>query len=106
MSGPRALSRYCRGLSCCAIVTFALNLAQAQPSTGSGPQITKIDPPNWWIGMPQPMLMFTGEHLEHARVSTNSRGIRIRRTMQGRSGHYLFAWLDIDKSVAPGHVPL
>jgi len=52
------------------------------------------------------MLMFTGEHLEHARVSTNSRGIRIRRTMQGRNGHYLFAWLDIDKSVAPGHVPL
>jgi glycosidase len=52
------------------------------------------------------MLMFTGKNLEHAGVSTSVQGIRIRRTMQGRNGHYLFAWLDIEKSAVPGNLPL
>src|SRR5215467_3839141 len=106
MSNPRALFRYRRWLRCWAIVVFALSLAGGEPTTGRAPRITRIDPPNWWIGMPQPMLMFTGENLEHARVSTRAPGIRIRRTMQGRNGHYLLAWLEIDKSAAPGDIPL
>jgi glycosidase len=52
------------------------------------------------------MLMFTGENLEHATVSTNSKGVIVRRTMNGRNRHHLFAWLEIDKSKAPGYIPL
>ena len=88
------------------MVVIAVCLAAAEPATGPGPQITRVDPPNWWIGMPQPMLMFTGQNLEHSRVSTSARGVRIRRTLQGRNGHYLFVWLDIEKSTAPGDIPL
>ena len=70
------------------------------------PKITKIEPPNWWIGLPSPMILFTGQNLEHARVSVAAPGIRIRRTQPGRNGHYLFAWLDISKNAAPGQIPL
>lgn len=72
----------------------------------AAPKIAKVEPPNWWIGLPNPMVMFTGENLEHARVSTAAPGIRIRRTSPGRNGHYLFAWLDIGKAAVPGPVTL
>ena len=87
------------------VLAFALS-ASAQQATGAGPVVTKIDPPNWWIGLPNPMLMVTGENLEQARVSIGTPGIRILRTMPGGNGHYLFLWLDVSKRASPGRVAL
>lgn len=70
------------------------------------PKITKIDPPNWWIGLSNPMLLLTGENLEHAKVSSSIPSIRVSRTMDGRNGHYLFVWLDISKTAPPGKLNL
>src|SRR5215470_5929288 len=70
------------------------------------PKISRIEPPNWWIGLPNPMIMFTGENLENAQLSIAARGVHVRRTQSGRNGHYLFAWLDIDKKASPGQVSL
>jgi glycosidase len=86
---------------CCA---FLLVLAFSAGSAGQAPQITKIEPPNWWIGLPNPMIMLTGENLSQARVSTLAPGIHIRRTMSGRNGHYLFLWTEIGKHASPGNV--
>src|SRR5215471_17533310 len=66
------------------------------------PKISRIEPPNWWIGLPNPMIMFTGENLENAQVSIAARGVHIRRTQPGRNGHYLFAWLETDCRVEAG----
>jgi glycosidase len=93
------LGRYYAAL----LLAIALS-ASAQQLTG--PRISKIDPPNWWIGLSNPMLLMTGENLEQAKVSTPTPGIRVRRTMQGRNGHYLFVWLDISKTAASGKVTL
>ncbi len=87
------------------VLAFVLS-AGAQKTAAAGPAITKIEPPNWWIGLPNPMLMLTGENLDHATVSTAAPGIRIRRTMQGRNGHYLFVWLDIKRDASAGNVSL
>lgn len=88
-------------------IGFALVLTlSAAAQQASEPKITKVEPPSWWIGLPNPMIMFTGENLEHARVSTSRPGIRIRRIQPGLNGHYLFAWLEISKSTSPGQVPL
>ena len=88
-------------------IGFALVLTlSAAAQQASGPKITKVEPPNWWIGLPNPMIMFTGKNLEHARVSTSRPGIRIRSSQAGRNGHYLFAWLEISKSASFGQVPL
>jgi glycosidase len=80
--------------------------ASAQQIAGAGPTIMKIEPPNWWIGLPNPMVMLTGENLDQARVSTRIPGIRIVRTINSQNGHYLFVWLDISKASAPSTVDL
>lgn len=86
---------------CC---TFLLVLGLSAWSVAQAPKITKIEPPNWWIGLPNPMILLTGENLDQARVSTVAPGIRIRRTMKGRNGHYLFIWADISSHASPGAV--
>jgi glycosidase len=91
-------------LRCIGFVTALALTAVAQQTTT--PKISKIDPPNWWIGLPSPMVMLTGENLEHSTVSSSSRSIRVRRTMLGRNGHYLFAWLDVSRGASPGPVSL
>src|SRR5215472_6295911 len=89
----------------CAGFVLAIALG-ANGQQAAGPIISKIDPPNWWIGLPNPMVMLTGKNLEQAKVSTNAPGIRIFRTRQGRNGHYLFIWLNIAKSASPGEISL
>jgi glycosidase len=91
-------------LGCAGFVLAAVLATNGQ--LGAGPVIQKVDPPNWWIGLPNPMLMLTGENLQNARVSTSAPGVRILRTSQGRNRHYLFVWLAIAKSASPGQVSL
>jgi neopullulanase len=75
--------------------------------TSSGAlRIDKIEPPNWWIGLPDPMLLITGENLHGARASTDTRGVRVVRTADGLNGHHLFVWLEIKKDTSPGSVRL
>ena len=93
-------------LSYAALVLAFVLSASAQRTAGATPVVGKIEPPNWWIGLPNPMLMLTGKNLEYARVSTTAPGIRIRKTMPGRNGHYLFVWLDVARTAAPGRVAL
>lgn len=78
-----------------------LSAAQVQ-----GPAVRKIEPPNWWIGLPAPMLLITGENLQEARVLTRTPNIQIRRTLDGLNGRYLFVWLDITNAASPGKVTL
>lgn len=70
------------------------------------PWVTKVDPPNWWIGLPDPMVLLTGGNLNAATVSTSTPGVRVTRTAPGRNSHYLFVWLRIDRTARPGNVRL
>ena len=94
-----------RGWLVCAGFVLALGLG-ANGQQAEGPIISRIDPPNWWIGLPNPMVLLTGKNLEQAKVSINAPGVRILRTSQGRNGHYLFVWLSIAKSAVPGEIPM
>jgi len=72
----------------------------------AAPRVEKIEPPNWWIGLPDPMLLLTGESLAGATVSTSTPGVRVVRTMAGLSNRYLFVWLAIADTASPGTVQL
>ena len=99
---PRAWKRC--WLSCTAFVlVIALHAAGQQ---GAGPVITKVEPPEWWIGFPNPMLMLTGENLQSAKVTVSAPSVRVARTLEGRNGHYLFVWLDISKTASPEKITL
>ena len=65
-----------------------------QPSSSSEVlQIVKIDPPNWWAGMPKPMLLVRGEGLTGARFTTSDKALRVDRTEISDNGHWATVWL-------------
>jgi glycosidase len=57
------------------------------------PTMTKVDPPNWWAGMPKPLLLIQGEHLEGARFSLSDRGLKVEKTHVSENGHWAELWL-------------
>ena len=87
---------------------FGLGLAPAAEAASSDvPRIEKLDPPNWWTSFsPDLMLLLTGQNLDGAKVATSYPGVHVSKTEPGASSHYLFVWLDLAKTVAPGEVPL
>jgi len=84
---------------------FAAILTQSALLLAS-PTIKKADPPNWYLGRGNPMLLLYGEDLANAHVTTTSVSARIRRTESSANGHYLFVWLEITPAAKPGNIPL
>jgi neopullulanase len=74
-----------RGLLCGLVLSGAA-LAQA-------PQITKVEPPNWWAKMPKPMLLVNGEHLDGATFRLSDRRLQVERTVVSENGHWAQVWL-------------
>ncbi len=66
----------------------------------SGPRIDKIDPPGWWAGLPDPMLLIHGEGLNHARFALSGKSATLNKTQASENGHWAFLWLQT-KSAAP-----
>jgi len=90
---------------------FALISAAASPqprqAQTAAPQITKLEPPNWWIDfVPELQLLITGENLEGATVTCSSPGVSIARSKVTDGGHYVFAWLNIAPDARPGTAAL
>lgn len=83
-------SKACAFLASCAFFLITFSTIQAQK-----PVIRKIDPPGWWAGMPDPMLLLQGENLQDAQFAVNGSGVKLSRTQTSSNGHWAFLWLDI-----------
>lgn len=70
-----------------------------KPVKQGKPAVQEISPPNWWSGLPDPMLLVQGKNLLGAHVATSVPGISVRRTRISANGHWAWVWLDI--SAAP-----
>jgi glycosidase len=57
------------------------------------PGIDKIDPPGWWAGLPDPMLLAHGEGLNGARFTVSGDGVTLGHTQTSENGHWAFLWL-------------
>ena len=62
-------------------------------SWAQAPRIDKIDPPGWWIGLPDPMLLVHGEGLDHARFTLSGTSVTLDRSQASENGHWAFLWL-------------
>jgi len=71
--------------------TQAQSCAEEQTS---GPCVDKIEPPNWWIHMPSPMLLLHGNHLNGAHFLVRGRNVGLTKTQISQNGHWAFLWLD------------
>lgn len=79
------------GLVAAAVLIVAPVHAFTEPA--SPPVISKIDPPNWWPSLPDPMLLVYGRQLSDARFAVAGRGVRLVRAQTSPNGHYAFLWL-------------
>src|SRR5579864_2848567 len=62
-------------------------------SQGETLTIEKIDPPNWWVQMPAPMLLVRGEGLGGARFSLSDASLKIEKATVSENGHWAQLWL-------------
>ena len=68
-----------------------------------GPAITKIEPPNWWVGLtPEVLLLLSGHDLEATHVACNLPTLRVSRTQSTARGKYLFVWLKVGADTKSG----
>lgn len=72
--------------------------AQSTAVDNGKPVLTKVDPPDWWIGLPDPMLLLRGEHLDQAKFSIGSAPAKIVRSQVSPNGHWAFLWLAVHTS--------
>jgi len=77
----------------CLITLTSVLPAQAAPVVPQ-PVISNIDPPEWYVQLPSPMLLIHGSGLDHAGFSLEAHGVRIDHTQTSPNGHWAFLWLD------------
>jgi hypothetical protein len=78
-------------------------LAASPPQASSAPEVAKVEPPNWWIGIsPELLLLISGQNLEATQVSCNLPTVRVMRTQATAGGDYLFVWLKIGPATRSG----
>jgi len=80
-----------------ALTSFLLLVAVCNRAS-AGPTVNKLEPPNWWVGLPSPMLLISGDGLSEAKVSTESADVKVIRVQVEGTGHYLFVWLDTGRA--------
>lgn len=83
-------------------LVIALLLASFSLGAWASPVVKKVDPPNWWAGLPNPMLLISGEDFGGASVKASA-GAGIRKVEVESTGHYIFVWPDFAKS-KPGRI--
>ncbi len=74
-----------------ASVQAAMHCAAVQSPV---PCVDKIEPPNWWSGMPAPMLLLHGTNFTGARFLVHGSNVSISKTQVSANGHWAFLWLD------------
>jgi glycosidase len=93
-------------LACLLALVSSGVVARAQPQAAAkeaGPEVTKIEPPNWWMGLtPEVMLLLSGHDLEATRVECNLPTLLVSRTQATAGGKYLFIWLKIGAETKSG----
>jgi neopullulanase len=70
---------------------------------GEAPQISKVEPPNWWTGYVSPvMVLLYGENLAGADASVDYPGVRVDKVQTQPDGKHAFVWLSLGPDVQPG----
>jgi glycosidase len=88
------------------IVLLIVCAFAAAAACGQTVALHKCDPPNWWTGLPSPMLLLQGDGLGGAKFEVSGdTGARITKSEISANGHWAFVWLDTS-SAHPGTVLL
>ena len=101
----RVLRLFLSFVSAVALASSASAL-QARPqeeAEKAAPTVTKVEPPNWWVGLtPDVLLLVSGHDLMATHVECNLPTLRVSRTQATGGGKYLFVWLKIGADTKSG----
>jgi glycosidase len=79
----------------------ALGALGQNPS--NAPAVTKVEPPNWWVGLtPEVMVLVSGRGLDANKVECNLPNVIVERTQATGGGNYLFVWLKFGTDLKSG----
>jgi len=69
------------------------------------PRVTKVEPPNWWIGLtPDLMVLLSGHGLQVTKAACNLPEVIVERTQATQGGDYLFVWLKFGPHLRSGTI--
>ena len=65
--------------------------------------VKKVEPPNWWVGLTQEVLvLLSGKNLQATHAECNLPEVLVSRTQSSVNGDYLFVWLKLSPQVKSG----
>jgi hypothetical protein len=100
-----ARSVACFRLSAAALILILSVAAAALP--GSEPRVSKVEPPNWWIGFqPTVMVLLYGDNLAGANISVNYPGVSVTKMQTQPDGKHVFVWLKFDPETRSGDLSI
>lgn len=75
---------------------------------GYSQKVSRIDPPNWWVGMKNQklQLMVYGQNISTANVSINYKGVILESIDKVENPNYLFLNLTISSDAVSGKLPI
>src|ERR671933_2902 len=83
---------------------FALTILVSVGAAQSAPEVTKVEPPNWWAGhsINPVRVLLRGRNLAGARVeAVGGAGLRASNVRVNAAGTYLFADVSITPQARP-----
>jgi glycosidase len=85
--------------------TAALLAAPQAVIASEPPKVTKVEPPNWWIGLtPDLMVLLSGHGLQVTKAACNLPEVVVDRTQATQGGEYLFIWLKFSAKLRSGTI--
>src|SRR5271157_2017233 len=71
------------------------------------PQVTKIEPPNWWTNYVSPvMVLLYGDGMTGANITVDYPGVTVQKVEAQPDGKHAFVWLAIANDTKPGDVTI
>lgn len=70
------------------VLLVCLSINAQAVAQGSAPQLLQVDPPNWYVGMPDPLLLVRGENLTGSHFVVT--GADLRSTTISANGRWAF----------------
>jgi glycosidase len=99
------MQRSCRVCLISICLAFCCTLfARAQERVDpNAPVVKKVEPPNWWIGLTQDvMVLLSGKNLQATHAQCNLPEVDVSRTQSSINGDYLFVWLKFSAQLKSG----
>src|SRR5882724_12037902 len=92
-------------LAVCVLRQSPLPAAPQSVAAENAPVVSKVEPPNWWVGLtPDLMILLSGHALQANKVTCNLPEVVVERTQATQGGDYLFVWIKFAPRMRSGTI--